>query len=236
MAPELLFPRLAMAGVTLGAYGLARGLFLRYRTPLLQPVFLGAGLIIGVLVLVGWTFADYRPVQNVLTWPLGPATVALALPVYNQWGRLRAALVPLAGGVLCGTVVTIATVLSLAALGHVQAEVLHALAFKSVTAAIAVELAKLRGADPALTAIFVVTNGMLGAILGPSLLTCCRITNPVARGVALGTISHGQGTAAALLESETAGAMASLAMTGAAIVTALIAPVYVPWLLRLLRA
>ena len=236
MLPDALPFGLAMAALTIGAYALARSLFLRYRNPLLQPVFLGAGIVILVLVSLGLVFDDYRPWKEILTWPLGMATVALAVPVYNQRAHFRAAAVPMACGVVLGSLTTIAAVLSLAVLGHLEAVVLRALAVKSVTAPIAVELARAYGNDPSLTAVFVVATGTLGAMLGPVALTWCRVTDPVARGVALGTISHGQGTAAALLESEATGAMSSLAMIGAAISTALIAPIYVPWLLRMLGA
>jgi putative effector of murein hydrolase len=224
----------AMILLTAMAYAAARGLYLRYRHPLVQPVFLGGALVIAALALSGRTFEDYRPARDLLGWLLGPVTVALALPVYNQRAHLRRAALPLACGVALGGCATIAAALALAALGQVQAAVLPALAVKSVTAPIAIELARLRGGDPSLAAAFAIVTGTLGAMLGPTVLTRCGVTDPIARGIALGTTSHGQGTAAALLEDETAGAMSSLAMAAAAVFTAAIAPAYIPWLLRLL--
>jgi predicted murein hydrolase (TIGR00659 family) len=224
----------AMVALTIGAYALARRLYLRYQHPLVQPVFLGASLIIGVLLLSGRTFDDYREAKDLLGWFLGPVTVALAVPVYKQRARLRAAALPLACGVALGAASTIAAVLALATLAHVDDGILPALAVKSVTAPIAVELARLRGGDPSLAATFAIVTGMLGAMFGPAVLTRCQVTDPVARGIALGTASHGQGTAAALLEGEMAGAMSSLAMAVAAVFTAAIAPAYIPALLRLL--
>lgn len=225
----------ALIGLTVGCYAASRRLALWRPYPLLNPVLLSAGAIIFALSVCGLPFAAYRPAQHAFGWLLGPATVALAVPVYNQRARLRAVLPAFVGGVLSGTLATIAAVLTLAVLGRLDDPVVHALAFKSVTAAVAVELARLHGGDPSLTAVFVVVNGMAGAIIGPSVLTRCRVTDPVARGVALGAISHAQGTAVALKESETAGAMASLALMGAAVSTALVAPVYLPLLLRLLH-
>ena len=233
MSRELLLP-VALIGLTIAAYALARGLYLRYRHPLVQPVFLGAAVIVGALGVFGLTFEQYRPAKDLMTWPLGPVTVALAVPVYKQRARLRRVALPLAWSVTAGTVATIAAVLGLAALAHLQGAVLGALALKSVTAPIAIELARLHGGDPSLAAAFAIATGTLGAMLGPVVLTRCGITDPVARGIALGTTSHGQGTAAALLEGEAAGAMASLAMVGAAVVTASIAPIYIPLLLGLL--
>lgn len=227
-------PLTAMLLLTGAAYGLARALYLKYQHPLVQPVFLGASLIVLVLLLSGRGFEDYRATKDTLSWFLGPVTVALAVPVYKQRARLRAAALPLACGVALGAASTIAAVLILAALARIDASILPVLAVKSVTAPIAIELARLRGGDPSLAATFAIITGTLGAMFGPAVLTRCRVTDPVARGIALGTTSHGQGTAAALLEDETAGAMSSLAMAAAAVFTAAIAPAYIPFLISLL--
>src|SRR5688572_19418761 len=116
----------AMILLTASAYAAARSLYMKYRHPLVQPVFLGGGLVIAVLALSGRTFEEYLPARDVLGWLLGPVTVALAVPVYNQRAHLRRAALPLACGVALGGCVTIAAALALAALGHVQAAVLPA--------------------------------------------------------------------------------------------------------------
>lgn len=224
----------ALMALTIAAYLGARRLYGRTRLPILHPVFISAGAMIAILHLAGLSFADYGPAKGWLTAPLGPATAALAVPIYNQRARLRALLAPLLGGVALGTLAAIAVALGLGALGRLAPPVLEALAVKSVTAAIGVELARLRGGDPALAAVFAVATGIGGAVLGPPLLDRLRVTDPAARGIALGAIAHAIGTAAALAEGEEAGALAGLAMIGAALVTTLVAPVYIPWLLHLL--
>ena len=93
------------------------------------------------------------------------------------------------------------------------------------------EISRLAGGEPTLTAAFVVATGLIGSILGPFALSLSRVENPVARGLAMGTVSHGQGTAVALLEGETAGAMSGVAMAIAALFSALIVPYYLPLLL-----
>lgn len=241
MQTDLIVRGLPMVALTVAVYAVARQIFLRYRLPLLHPVFLSAGAIILVLYASGHTYEDYRPGKDLLGYGLGPATVALGALVYRQRAHVREAGPALLCGVVFGTFATIAAVLCLATLGRLDAGtldagVLHALAVKSVTAPIAVELARLEGGDPSLAAVFVNMTGIIGAMLGPPFLTRCRVLDPVARGIALGSTTHALGTAAALNESETAGAMASLAMIGAAIVTSAIAPVYVPWLLGVLGA
>ena len=226
---------LVCTALTLAVYAISRKLYLRVGHPLLSPVFLTAAALIVVLKVAGLTFDSYQPASDIVSWPLGIATVALAVPVYKNRERLNSAALPITIGVTAGALITIAAVLALAAIGHLDSAAVHALAIKSVTAAVAIELAKLHGADPALTAAFTVSTGALGAMLGPLALNMSRVTDPVARGIALGTISHGQGTSAALAESELSGAMASLATAAAAVLTSLLAATYIPFLLELLR-
>lgn len=224
---------LLLCTLTVCVYAVARNLFMRCgQRPFLHPVFVSVAILIPVLLATGRSFEDYRPVSDVLTWPLGPATAALALPVYKQRAVLRAAIGPLAAGVSTGSLVTLTAVVACGALGGLDTPVLEALAVKSVTAAIAVELARLQGADPSLTAVLVVVTGTIGAMIGPALLGQLRVRHPVARGIALGTISHAQGTAAALAEHEASGALGSLAFVSTALFTSLLAPSYVPFLLH----
>jgi putative effector of murein hydrolase len=102
---------------------------------------------------------------------------------------------------------------------------------KSITVPVAVEVSTMMGGDPALTAAFVVATGILGTAIGPWLMNITNITHPLSRGLALGTISHGQGTAHAATEGELQGAIAGVAMGLSAIFTAIIAPIIVPFFL-----
>lgn len=217
--------------LTVGSYLATRAVFLRFKHPLLNPVFLSTALIIAVLQLSGGTLADYQPAKEVMTFLLGPATVALALPLYNNRTVLRAQALPVFAGVVSGSLATMAAVLLAGRLAGLARGILVSLGPKSVTVPIAVEISRLAGGEPTLTAAFVVATGMIGSILGPLLLSALRVKDPVARGLALGTVSHGQGTAVALLEGETAGAMGGVAMAIAAVFTALVAPYYLPLLL-----
>ncbi|GFO61068.1 membrane protein [Geomonas silvestris] len=216
---------------TLASYLATRALFMRFRQPLLNPVFLSTLVIIAALKATGATLADYQPAKEAMTFLLGPATVALALPLYNNRQVLKSQALPVLAGVLSGSLATIAAVLWAGWVAGFARGILISLGPKSVTVPIAVEIARLSGGEPPLTAAFVVATGMIGSILGPALLTALRVKDPVARGLALGTVSHGQGTAVALLEGETAGAMGGVAMALAAVFTALVAPYYLPLLL-----
>ncbi|QWV98745.1 LrgB family protein [Geomonas nitrogeniifigens] len=218
--------------LTLGTYLATRWLFLTYRNPLLNPVFLSTVAIIALLQATGLTLEDYRPAKDAMTFLLGPATVALALPLYHNRQVLKKYALPVLSGVAAGSLTTMAAALVGGRLLHLDDGVLLSLGPKSVTVPIAVEISRLTGGDASLTAAFVVATGMIGSIAGPLLLTLCRVQSPVARGLALGTVSHGQGTAVALLENETAGAMGGVAMAIAAVFTALVAPYYLPLFLR----
>jgi putative effector of murein hydrolase len=171
-----------------------------------------------------------------MTWLLGPATVALALPLYNNRRLLRQFALPLSLGLMAGTGTTMAVALWSGHAAGLEPTLLRSLAPKSVTAPIAIDIAALTGGDPALAVAFVVTTGMLGSMVGPLFLSRLGISHPVARGVALGTTAHGQGTAIALLEGETQGAMAGISMALAAVWTACIAPFCIPFLLKIVGA
>lgn len=218
--------------LTLGAYLATRRVFLAYRHPLLNPVFLSTVVIIALLKLTGYSWDDYQPAKEVMTFLLGPATVALALPLYHNRSLLRRHAPTVLAGVAAGSLTTMAAALVAGRLFSLGDTLLLSLGPKSVTVPIAVEISRLCGGEAPLTAAFVVATGMLGSILGPGALSLMRVKHPMARGLALGTVSHGQGTAVALLESETAGAMSGVAMALAAVFTALAAPYYLPLFLR----
>ena len=218
--------------LTVGAYLATRRIFMAYKHPLLNPVFLSTIAIIAALKAGSFTLADYQPAKEAMTFLLGPATVALALPLYNNRSVLRNHALPVLAGVIAGSLSTMVAALAAGRLLELGNGVLLSLGPKSVTVPIAVEIARLSGGEATLTAAFVVATGMIGSIVGPGALSFLQVKNPVARGLALGTVSHGQGTAVALHESETAGAMSGVAMAIAAVFTALIAPYYLPLFLR----
>lgn len=218
--------------LTVTAYFISRYIFLKTKSALLNPVLLSTTAIIIILLFSGITFKQYTPAKDIMTFLLGPATVALAIPLYRNRVVLLKALGPILLGVISGSVFTIITAIMITKLGHLQNTIIASIGPKSVTAPIAIEVSKIVGGDPALTAAFVVATGTLGSVIGPGFLSLCRIINPVARGLAMGTTSHGQGTAVILQEGETQGAMSGVAMALAAILTSFIAPFLIPWLIK----
>lgn len=210
--------------VTVGAYLLSRHLFLRYAHPLFNMVLLGTMIVIGFLTVFDLPYSSYAPGKEIMTFLLGPATVALAIPLYKNRSLIKQYGLLIFGSVGLGSTVSVVLAMLFAKLGGLGNEVVISIAPKSVTAPIAIEIAQISGGDPALAAAFVVATGTFGAAMGPALLTWLKIGNPSARGLALGTVAHAQGVAIALMEGEDRGAMASCAMVIAAIFTSVAAP------------
>ncbi|MDP2848975.1 MAG: LrgB family protein [Humidesulfovibrio sp.] len=218
--------------ITLAAYLGVRRLYLRFRHPLLNVVALGAALIITALVVLRIPYSEYVPAKNIMTALLGPATVGLAVPLYRHRSLLLRSAPAILGSVALGAFLAMLTAGAIAKLGGMPQDVVASILPKGVTIPFAVEIAAIYKGIPALTAAFVVATGTLGSLLGGWLLTLARVRDPMARGLALGTVSHGQGTATALMEGEQQGAMAGLAMILAGIFTAGFAPLAV-WMLGL---
>lgn len=217
--------------LTLACYIFFRRLYLKYRSPLVNVVVMGMGVIITVLLLCGLSFEDYKPAANIMTYLLGPATVALSVPLYRNRQLIGQYKWAILAGVGLGSIASMSIAVFIAELGGMPREVLVSLAPKSATIPFAAGAARALGGDPALASAFVAATGTFGSLLGLQLLTWFKIKAPLARGLALGTISHGQGTAMALTEGELAGAMAGMAMGLAGVFTSIVAPLLVPLLI-----
>jgi predicted murein hydrolase (TIGR00659 family) len=218
--------------LTVGAYLLAKHLYLRYRHPLLNIVLLGAAIIIVTLLALHLPYEAYLPGRQIMTALLGPATVGLAVPLYRHRSLLRRHAPAILAGVVLGSLTSMLVAGLIALSAGLPKEVILSLLPKSVTIPFAVEIARIHGGSPGLASAFVVATGTLGSVFGGTLLTWAGIRNPVARGLAMGTGAHGQGTAMAFMEGERQGSMAGLAMTLAGITTSALAPLLVRLLLH----
>ena len=210
--------------LTIGAYALSRYVGARVRTPFTTPVFFSTALIICCLLGAGLTATDYDAAKYLLTLLLGPATIALAVPLYSNVKAIKRDLIPSALGILAGIIATVACAVVLAQWLGLPGELVRASSVKSVTVAVAVQMAEVILADPSLVAGFVIAAGMFGAMMGPWILNTGKVNDPLARGIAMGTIAHGQGAAQAALEGELQGAVAGVAMGITAIVSAALVP------------
>jgi predicted murein hydrolase (TIGR00659 family) len=210
--------------LTVGVYLLSLTIAKKIKSPFTSPVFLSTLIIIFILFQSRISYGEYGQAKAVMTFLLGPATVALAVPIYNNRKLILQYLMPAIIGLLFGTFTTITIAFAFGKLLHFTKSVILSISIKSVTVPVAAEIGKIIGGNPSLIAAFVIITGMLGAMFGPKLLNLLDVHHPFARGLSIGTISHGIGTAEAVKEGEMQGAVAGASMGIAAILTSLIIP------------
>ncbi|HEX6268107.1 MAG TPA: LrgB family protein [Burkholderiales bacterium] len=214
--------------VTLVAYQAAFWLYTKSKlNPLANPVAIAVALLVALLWLTDTAYATYFEGAQFVHFLLGPATVALAVPLYANLDRLRKNLVPLSGALLAGSLVAVVSAVGIGWLLGASRESLLSLAPKSVTTPIAMGIAEKLGGLPSLTAVLVVATGILGAVLARGTLNLLRIEDHAVRGFAVGVAAHGIGTARAFQVSETMGAFAGLAMGLNGLLTAFLFPLLV---------
>jgi predicted murein hydrolase (TIGR00659 family) len=219
--------------LTLCAYLFAQWVFVRSgMSPLANPVAIAVAIVGVVLVASGMSYQRYFAGAQFIHFLLGPATVALAVPLARQVPRLRRSLVPLACALVCGCVTAIVSAVGIAILLGASPELARSIAPKSATTPIAMAVSEHLGGIPALTAAMVICTGVLGSIAARFVHDALRVRSHAARGLALGVASHGIGTARAFQVSAEMGAYAGLGMGVNGVLTALIAPWLVPLLLR----
>jgi predicted murein hydrolase (TIGR00659 family) len=182
------------------------------RHPLANPVVIAAAALVALLVVTGTPYVDYFEGAQFVHFMLGPATVALAVPLWRNLPTVRRSLVPMLAALVAGSATAAASAVAIAWVLGAPSDVIASLAPKSVTAPIAMELSKTLGGIPSLTAVLVVATGIIGAVTVTPLMNALKITNFAARGFAAGVASHGIGTARAFQVSELAGTFAGIAM------------------------
>lgn len=194
------------------------------RAPLVNPVLI-AMVLIGALLWVSDTpYARYFEGAQFVHFMLGPATVALAVPLYQNRALVRKSLIPLIGALIAGSLTAIASALFLGQQMGVSGAELLSLAPKSVTAPVAIGISESIGGLPTLTAALVIITGITGAVMVTPMMNAMGITDWRARGFAVGVAAHGIGTARAFQVNQTAGAFSGIGMGLNALLTALITP------------
>jgi predicted murein hydrolase (TIGR00659 family) len=224
-----------LLGLTLTLMAYQAAFWLYRRTgfhPLANPVMLAIAMLATVLWLGDIDYRSYFDGAQFVHFLLGPATVALAIPLYTQWPRLKTMAGPLVIALVLGSLTAVLSAYAIGAMLGASHASLMSLAPKSVTTPMAV--AEPLGGLPALAAALVMLTGVIGAVGAPYLYRWLRIGDHAIRGFAIGLAAHGIGTARAFQISEQAGAFAALAMGLNGLLTALSLPWIMPWLERLL--
>jgi predicted murein hydrolase (TIGR00659 family) len=196
----------------------------KLKSPLLNPILIATVLVIGVLLLTGVPNEHYQAGTSHITWLITPATVCLALPLYEHLKVLKKSLPAILSGIAAGTVSSLGFIFLLCKLFSLENAVMVSLLPKSITTAMGMVLAEQNGGIGALAAAAIIITGILGSLLGSVLCKLFRFKDPVAQGVAFGTASHVVGTSRAAELGGLQGAVSSLSLAIAGILTAVLFP------------
>jgi putative effector of murein hydrolase len=184
-----------------------------------------------VLALTGTPYRTYFEGAQFVHFMLGPATVALAVPLYGHRRTVMRAMVPMAGALVVGAIVALISAVLIAKALGVPNDVLISLAPKSVTGGVAMGVAERAGGDPSLAGVLVMITGVIGSIIVTPLMNATGVKDMRARGFAVGVAAHGIGTARAFQVDMMAGTFAGIGMGLNAMLTPILVPIFLPWLL-----
>ena len=211
--------------LTLGAFALGTWLNRKTGQALFNPLLLGSIFVIIFLSLVQIPFAEYKQSVSFLSYLLLPATVSLAVPLYEQWLPMKKNAKAVLCGILAGSATSMVSIIAMSWILKLDPVLSASLMPKSVTSAIGAEVAQELGGIGSLAGALIILTGIVGNLSATALCRICRIHDPIARGVAIGTGSHAVGTARALQMGRVEGAVSSLSIAVAGVLTAALCPV-----------
>ena len=216
-----------MFGIILTIIAFEIGVTIRnkWRNPLLNPILIATILIIGFLTITGISYDTYKVGGDYISFFLGPVTVLLAVPLYRHIQALKNAWLPILAGIVVGSTVSIVCVIACAKIFGISKTLMLSLIPKSITIPMGSVVSEQIGGIPSITIVSIVITGITGAVTAPLVCRFFRIKNPVAQGVAIGTSSHALGTTKAMEIGEVQGAMSSLSIGVAGVVTVFITPI-----------
>lgn len=211
-------------GLTVAVYLLAKRIYASSGKVYPSPLIITPVVMIGFLLITGISYNSYNAGGKWLTDLLQPATMAFAIPLHKNFKVLKKHAAEIAAGVLSGTVMAVISSILLAKWLHLSGDLATSLVPRSVTTPIAMSISQSIGGVPSITAVFVIITGILGTMMGPTVLRIFRIDNEIARGVSLGTAAHGTGTSKAFELSSLTGTISSIAMILSALLSIGVAP------------
>ena len=205
--------------ISLAAYFLGLQLKKKFKLAVFNPLLISVVLVIAVLLVLDVDYESYNSGAKYLSYLLTPATVSLAIPLYNHLQKLRRSWKAILTGIFAGSMAGLVSVFVLSLIFGLNHAEYATLLPKSITTAIGIAVAEELGGYPAITAVVIITTGLLGNIFAEGFLKLIRVCDPTAKGVAIGTSAHAIGTAKAMEMGETEGAMSGLSIAVAGIFT-----------------
>lgn len=231
---EILNSKTFAIAITLLVFWAAQYIYNRWKQPFLNPVLVSILLLMGVLQGLRIPYNRYFEGGQYISFFLGPAVVALGVPLYQHLETIKRNSKAIGLSLLSGSVAGIVSAAGLAGVLGASGKVIISIAPKSVTTPIAMGIVEQLGGIPPLTAAIVIVTGILGAVIGPSVLKIIGVTSPTAFGLAMGAAAHGIGTARAVEEGEIQGAMSGLGLCVNGIMTAIFTPILLRFILLFL--
>ncbi|GAM58778.1 lrgA-associated membrane protein lrgB [Vibrio ishigakensis] len=220
--------------LTIVAYFVARAISSKLRHPLANPLLICLFIIIPFLLFFKVPYQTYFEGNSVLQMLLQPAVVALAYPLYEQLGEIRAKWKLILTTCIIGSVGSMLTAGLLAVCLGAESTLIASIMGKSVTTAIAMQISAELGGEPAIAAILVLLAGLCGALFAYPIYKMLNIQHPIAKGLTLGTVSHALGTATAFEHSRRDAAFSSLALVLCGVITSIFAPMVMGLMLSLM--
>ncbi len=231
MLNSLLREPLFQITLTLVVYILVNRLYGRFRFFLFNPLILATAIVMYILWFAGIDYAVYAKGGDMITFLLGPATVALGVPLYKQLPNIRANLKSISVGVVTGSITAIVSTVFIAKALGAGKETLLSIAAKSTTMPIALGITGILGGNDKIIVMAVAVTGIFGGAIGAEVMKLAGIKSRIAVGIGIGTASHAGGTSRAVRIGETEGSMSGAAIVLTGLVTALLAPYIVKWLI-----
>ncbi|MBC5626429.1 LrgB family protein [Clostridium sp. NSJ-49] len=210
--------------ISLIAFEIGLIIYRKTKFPLFNPLLIAIIIVIGFLKVFNIDFDTYNQSGQFINMFLGPATIVLAVPLYKQFELLKKNFIPIIIGITIGSLVGILSVISISVFFKLDSLITISLLSKSVTTPIGIEITNQLGGLTPVTVLAIIISGIIGAVVAPTVCKVFKITNPVAVGVSIGTASHAVGTSKAFEIGETEGAMSSLSIGIAGVITVFLAP------------
>lgn len=223
---DLLSIGILPVALTLIAFLAGQKLQKKFRSPLLNPILVALVLVLAVIAVTGLPLTEYKSGMDTISWLLTPATICLAVPMYEQFQILKKNLPAIVAGVAAGAVSCLVMVAGFGVLAGFDSRLTISLLPKSITTAIGVVLSDMQGGMTGVTTAAIVFTGIFASIMGPAFCRLFRLTDEVARGVAFGTAGHVIGTSKANELSPLTGAVSSLSLVVAGLLTAVLLPLF----------
>ena len=219
-------------GIVVSVLAFSIGVYINKKTknPFLNPLLIAIFLIVSLLLITKITYEHYKIGADQINYFLSPITILLAVPLYKQFDLLKKHIVPILVGITVGVVVSFISVILVCRFMGADNPILLSVVPKSITTPMGISLTNIIGGIESITIVSIVLTGITGSIIAPTVFKITKITNPIAKGIGIGTSSHAVGTSKAIEMGEAEGAMSGLSIGVSGLITVILVPIQMKFL------